>query len=101
MNKTRRGKIIAQWCAGQGLPCFWCGREFGLAKSLPTIDHFIPIARLGQDDPNNTVVAHQECNSARAHRFPTEQEMRRFVRIRGKSAIGMLKHYAGLLESGR
>jgi 5-methylcytosine-specific restriction endonuclease McrA len=101
MNKARKRKIIAHWCAGQGLPCFWCSREFGVGHDQPNIDHFIPISRLGPDDPNNTVVAHVLCNSSRGSRFPTEQEMRRFVRVRGRSGIGMLAHYAGQLEASR
>lgn len=98
MNKTARSTLVANWCAGRGLPCFWCQRDFGKGSNMATIDHFIPIGRRGEDAPCNAVVAHQQCNSVRAHRFPNETEMRRFVALKGLAGREMLARYAGVLE---
>lgn len=100
MNKRTRMALVENWCAAHGLPCFWCQRDFGAKVLMATVDHFIPLSRMGEDSKHNAVIAHQNCNSCRSNRFPTEHEMRRFVRMRGKAGVEMLRRYAERLERG-
>jgi 5-methylcytosine-specific restriction endonuclease McrA len=46
-----------------GRPCHWCGRI------ADTVDHRIPIALGGNNDPENLVPACRGCNSSRGARL--------------------------------
>lgn len=50
--------------------CFWCKEVMNRIGGSPeqmTLDHKIPLARGGLDNPNNWVPAHSKCNQARGH----------------------------------
>lgn len=54
------------------IPCHWCGAA--LTYDAATVDHHIPLARGGLDNPNNFVLACRDCNRDRGHHMP---ELRR------------------------
>lgn len=53
--------------------CHWCSLPMNRVHADPlqmTVDHKIPLARGGLDNPNNWVGAHSKCNSARGSDMP-------------------------------
>jgi len=60
------------WKAGMR-QCHWClsnmNRVPGHSHQM-TLDHRIPLARGGLDNPNNWVAAHAKCNHSRGHDMP-------------------------------
>ena len=58
-----------------GHNCWLCGKPFVLGSSpkgrfAPTLDHVIERRNGGWNSSDNLRLAHRDCNSARAHRFP-------------------------------
>lgn len=88
--------------------CFVCGLPVHIKRNrrmnpqwphFPTRDHFIPKAWGGSNERINLVVSHRMCNSLRADRLPTEDQMRAFLKYKGRLAgIAHLKHLAWLIE---
>ncbi len=70
----------------QGGRCFYCDEPVG-AKA--TIDHLIPQAYGGRDEPANAVLAHRRCNQRKADRLPTPDELDRFFTARRASRLGI------------
>jgi 5-methylcytosine-specific restriction endonuclease McrA len=62
--KRVRARIIAR----NGPNCHWCQAVLTLETS--TVDHVVPIARGGLNNPNNTVLACEPCNRGRGHAMP-------------------------------
>jgi len=63
------------WKAGYR-DCFWCHQPMNRNVGQPlqmTLDHKIPLARGGLDNPNNWVPAHAKCNHDRGHDMPELQ----------------------------
>jgi 5-methylcytosine-specific restriction endonuclease McrA len=56
----------------QGGACFYCGRESRL-----TMDHIIPLARGGTDEPANCVLACGSCNSSKNAKLPLDWALRK------------------------
>ena len=78
--------------------CFYCGKHYESQKSL-TRDHFFPIAIVGKGpaaNKDNVVLACQKCNTTKADRLPTEEEIVRYVLL-----FGRLPYYLGLLYEAR
>lgn len=71
----------------RGLPCRWCG------KPSDTVDHVVPVSRIGGADPNvrgNLAPACRSCNSSAGARLKHVEEQERgrytnpkFGRVRG------------------
>lgn len=98
MNTLAKHQMINNWCTTRG--CFWCGAPFAYRGVWsPTVEHFIPRKHGGRDNHSNIVVAHQWCNSNRGHRMPSEQDMRRFIGIKGKNGLGVLKKFGQYIEA--
>lgn len=70
----------------QGGRCFYCGEPVG---TKATIDHLIPQAYGGVDEPSNAVLAHRRCNQRKADRLPTPDELDRFFAARRTSRLGI------------
>lgn len=98
MKANVRKRLIEDWCRERN--CFWCGQEFTYrGRRAPTIEHFIPKSLLkGAGGQSNCVVAHSRCNQKRGARYPSEDEMRAFVRVKGRAGIGVLKLFAEAIE---
>lgn len=45
--------------------CRWCGKG-----GANTVDHIVPRARGGGDEPSNLAAAHKRCNEAKGARAP-------------------------------
>ena len=58
----------------QNALCFYCGKDMEYFDC--NIDHVLPRSK-GGDKKGNIVVAHIECNIAKANRLPTDDELRR------------------------
>lgn len=54
--------------------CWWCGNPFDETQNrlMETIDHVIPLARGGTNEPSNIVLAHKSCNSSKGTKMPWE-----------------------------
>ena len=54
--------------------CYWCHEPMTRDGAQPdlqmSVDHKIPLARGGLDNPNNWVAAHVKCNHTRGHDMP-------------------------------
>jgi 5-methylcytosine-specific restriction endonuclease McrA len=64
--------------------CFYCDAPVG-AKA--TVDHLIPRAYGGTDEPANIVLAHRRCNQRKGDRLPTQDEIARLTAQRRRSRI--------------
>lgn len=70
----------------QGGRCFYCNAPVG---AQGTLDHLIPRAYGGIDDPSNVVLAHRRCNQRKADRLPDPEELDRFFAARRNSRLGV------------
>lgn len=66
---TRRQANLRRWwrarLATEPITCEWCG--FLLTADMPWhLDHIVPVAAGGTDDPANLTPLHAECNRAKA-----------------------------------
>jgi hypothetical protein len=69
--------------------CRYCGRRRGRSVRLE-LDHFVPVARGGTDDPANLVTACFDCNRAKGARLLLEESaLRRFVAEREAAVSAM------------
>lgn len=69
-------KINSQFASG-GVMCFYCGDTLGSTK-----DHFIPVSKGGSQSALNLVPCCFPCNAAKASRWPTFEQTRKFVELR-------------------
>lgn len=66
ISKSVRFTIFSR----DGYTCRYCGRQ---SDSCPlVIDHVIPVAQGGTNDPENLVTACHDCNAGKAARTPTQ-----------------------------
>jgi 5-methylcytosine-specific restriction endonuclease McrA len=65
-NSTHWKKLRARILLRDGAECFWCGMD------ADTVDHVIPVAKGGTDDPENLVAACRKCNFAKQDKLPDE-----------------------------
>ena len=65
------GRLRFEILRRDGHRCHYCGATAEDAQL--TVDHVIPIALGGADDPSNLVTACQSCNAGKAATSPTEQ----------------------------
>lgn len=85
----RRGRCQALWQEQQGV-CFFCGRTMPeparqrlrhrKRMESATIDHVQPRTLGGLAEWSNEVAACRACNSAKADRPPTEEELTKLAR---------------------
>ena len=68
-----------------GFACRYCGRGRSQTIRLE-LDHFVPVARGGTDDPANLVTACFDCNRAKGARVLVEESaLRRFLAERERA----------------
>lgn len=98
MKLSVKKRLIEEWCRERD--CFWCGGIFAYrGKNAPTIEHFIPRSLLkGAGGQANVVIAHSRCNHKRGARYPTEDEMRAFVKVKGRVGVEVLRLLADSIE---
>lgn len=97
MKRSARQRFVQAWVAKHD--CFWCGKLFTYrGHHAPTVEHFIPRSRGGRNWQANLVVAHYGCNMRRTNRIPNEDEMRAFVKIKGKIGLHNLRIFAEEIE---
>lgn len=87
----RRGRCHALWQEQESL-CFFCGRAMPAPASQrlrhrkrpdsATIEHVQPRALGGAEDWSNEVAACRACNSAKADRMPTDEELARLTELK-------------------
>lgn len=58
--------------------CLYCGERVGRSYRRPHIDHFVPLARGGDNDRTNLCIACAECNQAKHAKMPWEWMPDRF-----------------------
>lgn len=66
-QRRRIEELITQ----QNGRCGWCSEEFSDAR-LPELDHYIPLAKGGEDSSNNYWTLCRPCNSAKSAKWPWE-----------------------------
>jgi 5-methylcytosine-specific restriction endonuclease McrA len=54
--------------------CAYCGYAFG--DALPEIDHWVPLAKNGHNEPTNIKLLHRKCNRTKGARHPPEMTAR-------------------------
>jgi hypothetical protein len=67
-SKLRRKRSWKAKRVERGERCRWCGKPVTAATA--SLDHVVPLARGGLDEPNNWALAHVACNQARGHAMP-------------------------------
>lgn len=98
LNRKEKDAFLVDWRKSHGA-CFWCGHSFGkVGGARASLEHFIPLSRGGYDHIDNLVWAHESCNGYRANRWPTDDEIRRYLAIRGDVARTNLVHFSRRLE---
>jgi 5-methylcytosine-specific restriction endonuclease McrA len=65
-NSTQWKKLRLRILSRDGYQCHWCGAEAN------TVDHIVPVARQGTDDPENLVAACKRCNFSKQDKLPEE-----------------------------
>ena len=70
-NSTQWKKLRLRILNRDGRECHWCGMD------ATTVDHIIPVAKGGTDDPENLVAACRRCNFSKQDKMPDEFMMRR------------------------
>lgn len=67
--------------------CFYCEARLG---PRPVVDHFVPWARVPNNNIENLVVAHQACNGAKSDFLPALGHVRRWAR---RLDVGESEHH--------
>ncbi|MDY7525471.1 HNH endonuclease [Sphingomonas sp. 10B4] len=72
------GKALNDWTIAQPKRCYWCGKA--CAKSFH-VDHYVPLARGGEHELHNLVIACPPCNLKKNAKDPFEfaQEVGRLL----------------------
>lgn len=65
-NSQHWKKIRSRILDRDGRMCFWCGCD------ADTVDHIIPVAKGGTDDPDNLVACCRRCNFSKRDKLPEE-----------------------------
>jgi 5-methylcytosine-specific restriction endonuclease McrA len=65
-NSTQWKKLRLRILSRDGRECYWCGMD------ATTVDHIIPVAKGGSDDPENLVAACRRCNFSKQDKMPDE-----------------------------
>ena len=95
-NGTKLDRLIAE----QGGCCFWCRRVMRWnGHNRPTFEHFVPKKYGGTNRSRNKVVAHNLCNRSRGHSWPSVDDMRRFVELKGDDGKAELARLAILIHA--
>lgn len=71
---ARLSAPLAELQAGR---CFYCARRLGPG---PAVDHFVPWARVPNNNIENLVIAHPACNGAKSDFLPALAHVRRWAR---------------------
>jgi 5-methylcytosine-specific restriction endonuclease McrA len=67
-SKTMANDIAAIYKSQKG-KCWWCGKKVG---DTYHVDHRVPLAQGGTNDPGNLVVSCPECNLSKGGKMPHE-----------------------------
>lgn len=70
ISKTKRKRIFKK-CNDK---CVYCGKRLTLGTFDACIDHIIPIAKGGNNEDDNLVVACRKCNSSKGTKLLSEWE---------------------------
>lgn len=111
--KEEREQLVKDLLQGQDNKCFLCQEHINLAlynisKDL-NIDHVIPLAKNGSDNPTNFAVMHESCNKSKQDAdLHVARVLCRLDKIRkeamenpeakngfGTSLADVLKHFGG------
>ena len=71
VNSSTWKKLRLRILNRDGRECYWCGMDAN------TVDHIIPVAKGGTDDPENLVAACRKCNFSKQDKMPDEFVMQR------------------------
>ena len=71
VNSSTWKKLRLRILNRDGRECYWCGMEAN------TVDHIVPVAKGGTDDPENLVAACRKCNFSKQDKMPDEFVMQR------------------------
>jgi hypothetical protein len=85
LDDTEMTALRSKLSDAQGGKCFICERAMDLAVHVGTldVDHVIPLAGDGKDDPSNMALTHASCNrSKQASDLRVARMLARFDRIR-------------------
>lgn len=89
--------LMGKLMAAQGGRCLLC--HMGIRRGERSIDHFVPKALGGVDHELNLIAAHKSCNADKADNPPSEEQMRRFVRLKGPEAKRLLLRMGAVLAA--
>jgi len=70
LRKTKYRKLFD---AQEGM-CYLCNEPLSIFDC--TVDHVVPKSRGGKDSIRNLLLAHSMCNTEKANRVPTKQELK-------------------------
>jgi 5-methylcytosine-specific restriction endonuclease McrA len=90
VNSSTWKKLRLRILNRDGRECYWCGMEAN------TVDHIIPVAKGGTDDPENLVAACRKCNFSKQDKMPDEFVMQRAGLFSNKDSTAM--SYRGFLS---
>jgi 5-methylcytosine-specific restriction endonuclease McrA len=77
-----------------GYRCQYCGRS-----DIPlTLDHVMPISRLGEDSWENLVCACVDCNNRKGDRTPEEAKMPLRRKPMRPNHVTFIRHYVGAVD---
>ena len=73
----RHGMSVNELAARDGTDCGICGEPVDMGArypnpSGPSVDHVLPVARGGSDDPANLQLSHLRCNHVKSSRTADE-----------------------------
>ncbi len=68
------GPLIQRWHFRRTFACYWCNRKFPTTEL--TIDHIIPVSKLGKHSADNVCPACSGCNSSKKDKLQTDATYR-------------------------
>jgi 5-methylcytosine-specific restriction endonuclease McrA len=70
ISRDRNYRNLAKRIIAASSHCGICGQPFTNPADPPVVDHRIPRARGGTDDPSNLQAAHKSCNGRKSSHLP-------------------------------
>ena len=90
VNSATWKKLRLRILNRDGRECYWCGMD------ASTVDHIIPVAKGGTDDPENLVAACRKCNFSKQDKMPDEFVLQRAGLFSNSDSTAM--SYRGFLS---